>query len=291
MKAKKIIRTAIDVFALLFFVYLVIFPDNAGTPTRDALAFCGSTLIPSLFIYMVLSKIITASPVTERISEKFGIESLFLALGSVCGAPIGAKLANDMYVSGKLSKTHAEYLCSFSNNASVSFVIGYVGSSLLGNKNIGIRLFVIQVISAVITAFIMKYVMFGTKKLPRITFGQTKKTDLREAISDSALTMLNLCACVVFFMVLGNTLSKMLSLNSTANAVLKSFLEFSSGCASASGEGIYALPIIAFSLGFTGLSVAMQVRSVTEGRLSIKPYFAGKAISCAVMTLLVMICG
>lgn len=291
MKTKKIIGTAIDVFAILFFVYLVIFPDEAGAPTRDALAFCGNTLIPSLFIYMVLSKIITASPITALISEKFGIESLFLVLGSVCGAPIGAKLAHDMYVSGKLTKTHAEYLCSFSNNASVSFVIGYVGNTLLGNKNIGIRLFVIQVISAAATAFVMRYVMFGTKKLPRITFGKANKADLREAISDSALTVINLCACVIFFMALGNVMTKILSLGSTSDAILRSILEFSSGCAEASDEGMYALPIIAFSLGFTGLSVAMQVRSVTEGRLSLKPYFTGKMIGCAIMTLLVIICG
>ena len=145
--------------------------------------------------------------------------------------------------------------------------------------------------TAIITALVMKLALFGAKALPKCSFNNDKKTSLREAVTDSATTVISLCACVMFFMVVGNAVSNILSLGSVSDAILKSVLEFSSGCAEASDEGMYALPLIAFSLGFTGLSVMMQVKSVTEGRLSIKPYFIGKIVGCAVMTFLVMICG
>jgi hypothetical protein len=81
------------------------------------------------------------------------------------------------------------------------------------------------------------------------------------------------------------------NLSDTAFAIVKSILEFSSGCAEAAKLDSFAIPVTAFALGHCGASVAMQVKNVLSGKLSIKPYFIGKAISCTVMTLLAVIFG
>ncbi len=290
MKTKNPISIFIDIAIVFLFIYFLIFPNYASDPTRDALLFCGKTLVPSLFIYMILAKTIVSSAFIEKFAQKFGYLPLLLFLGSFCGAPIGAKIATDLYKDGRIDKKHAEYLSSFSNNASVSFVIGFVGSELFGDIKIGVRLFLFQLFSSASTAVIMKFVMFGKNTLQKQQPCKTRKASLSESISESAATMINLCACVVFFMVVGNAITNLVPLSDSCDAILKSFLEFSSGCASANDEGPYALPITAFSLGFTGCSVAMQVRSVSEGRLSMKPYFAGKALNCTIMTVLTIIC-
>ncbi len=290
MKPRRIVFYFADVASILFFIYLLIFPQYASEPTRDSLEFCGRTLIPSLFIYMVLAKIVITLPITDKLTQFTGYESISLITGLLCGAPIGAKNAVSLYESSRISKKHAEYLCSFTNNASVSFVVGYVGKELLGDSEKGLKLFLFQAAASVFTAVIMKYAMFGKAPLPKINSALQKRCGLREAISDSASTMINLCACVVFFIVAGSAISQILSLGETEDAILKSILEFSSGCAAAS-KVEYALPIIAFSIGASGLSVAMQIKSVVSNKLSIKPYFCGKLISCAVMTILAVIFG
>lgn len=291
MKTGKMISVLSDLFFVFLFIYLLIFPQYASIPTRNALAFCGKTLIPSLFVYMVLSKIIISLPFTDFLMRKIGAVPFLLVVGSLCGCPIGAKNAVSLFESKKISKEYAEYLCSFTNNASVSFVIGYVGGELFSDMTVGFKLFAFQIISSVITAIVMKRVLFGKEQLPTIVPTKSEKIGLGKAVSDSAITMLNLCACAVFFIVCGDALSGIFKLDNVGVAVLKSVLEFSSGCASAVGCGFYALPITAFSIGFCGLSVALQVRSVTAGRLSIKPFLCGKMLSSAVMTVLAVIFG
>ncbi len=291
MKARKTFSVCADLAVIFLFFYLLLFPKDATIPTRDAIVFCAKTLIPSLFIYMVLSKIAITLPITDRLTKKIGYEAVTLVAGTLCGAPVGAKNALSLYETGRISKKHAEYLCSFTNNASVSFVVGFVGSELLGDVKIGLRLLAFQLISTVITAVVMKFIVFGRSRLEKPKSVKATKAGLREAISDSAFTMISLCACVMFFMVCGNAITHLFDIQPPLDAFVKSVLEFSSGCASASKTGIYALPLIAFSIGFTGLSVMLQVRSVIASRLSIRPFLMGKIISGALMTALTVIFG
>lgn len=291
MKARRFISLLTDIILVFLFIYLIIFPQNASLPTKNALDFCAKTLIPSLFIYMILSKLVVSMPMTEWLYKKVGTIPVMLALGTLCGAPIGAKNAVSLYERKRIDKRYAEYLCSFTNNASVSFVIGFVGNELFGDTRIGARLFAYQLVSSVITAVLMKFILYGKEKMPKASFSGGKRVGLREAVSDSAVTMINVCACAVFFIVVGGSVSQIFSLSDTADAVLKSVLEFSSGCAAAAELKSFAYPICAFSIGTTGLSVALQVRSVISGRLSIKPFLAGKLISGAVMTALSVFIG
>lgn len=291
MKIRGIITLITDTALTMLFVFLLIFPEYASDGTREALSFCATTLVPSLFIYMVLAKIVITLPMTDRIAKRIGVAPVALITGMLCGAPIGAKNALALYESSRIDKKYAEYLCSFTNNASISFVIGFVGAELFDDTALGVRLFLYQLAASLVTAAVMKYVIYGREKLPRTEILNCKKVGLRDAVTDSALTMLNICACAVFFIVAGNAVSAALRLTPIVNAVFKSVLEFSSGCAAASKIGALALPVTAFSIGFNGLSVALQVRGVIAGRLAMKPFLTGKLISCAVMTLLAVIFG
>ncbi|MBO5869906.1 MAG: hypothetical protein J6Q89_04065 [Clostridia bacterium] len=291
MKIRKIFSYVADTVLLFIFIYLIVSPQNASEPTRNALDFCAKTLVPSLFIYMVLSKTLLSLPITEKIAKYIGVAPIALIIGTLCGAPIGAKNAVSLYESGKTDKKYAEYLCSFTNNASVSFVVGFVGKELFGDICIGLKLLCFQIISSLITAIIMKRVIYGKTKPQKANFTKTSKIGLREAVTDSALTMINLCACVIFFIVVGSAVSHIVHLPNELDAILKSVLEFSSGCAAAAKSDKFAVPICAFAIGSTGLSVALQVRSVIANKLAMMPFLTGKLISGAIMTFLAFIFG
>ncbi len=291
MKIKKTALAITDIFAVALFVYLLAFPKIAADPTRQALDFCFNTLIPSLFVYMVLAKMVISLPVTDKLTRVLGIEAFALLIGTLCGCPVGAKNAVSLFESGRISKRQAEYLCSFTNNAGVSFVVGFVGGELFGDMRIGIKLLLFQLISAVVTAGVMRRLMFRKVKMSPPTPRKSAKAGLREAITDSAMTMINLCACAVFFMVAGGAVTSIFGLPDFWDSLLKTVLEFSSGCAAAARLGSVALPLTAFAIGQTGLSVAMQVKSVVGNKLSLKPYFIGKGIFCAVMTGLAIFFG
>ncbi len=291
MKTRRIFSFCVQLTTLFLFIYLLIYPESATEPTRFALNFCGTTLIPSLFIYMVLSKMIVNTPIIQKLTKALGLEAVALILGTLCGCPIGAKTAVLLYDNRKITKKHGEYLCSFSNNASVSFVIGFVGGELLGDIRLGIKLLIFQITASAITAGIMKYKIFGREKLPQVSQGVYTKTSLWEAVSDSAATMVNLCACVVFFIVAGGVFTQLFSFPPACEAIFKSMLEFSSGCAAAKNAPDYAFIISAFALGQMGGSVVLQVKSVVGNRFSIRPFLAGKLINGIVMTALAIIFG
>jgi len=240
---------------------------------------------------MVLSKTILSLPLTEKIAKYIGVAPIALIIGTLCGAPIGAKNAITLYESNRIDKKYAEYLCSFTNNASVSFVVGFVGSELFGDISIGVKLLIFEIIASIITAIIMKRVIYSKDKFPKPQFTKPNKVGLREAVTDSALTMVNLCACVVFFIVFGSAVSQILKPNAVLDALIKSILEFSSGCAAASKIGRMSLYFCAFSIGTSGLSVALQVRSVVANKLAMMPYLTGKLISGTLMTILAFIFG
>ena len=291
MRTRKLFSLFYEFFALTLFIYLLIYPQQATEPTRYALEFCVETLIPSLFIYMVLAKIIITLPITNWLIKVFGLETVILITGTLCGSPVGAKTALTLFENKKITKKHAEYLCSFTNNASVSFVLGFVGKELFGDIKIGIRLLIYQIIASGVTAFFMKFIIFGKEKIPSFIAVKNNKTGLREAVSDSAVTMINLCACVVFFMVAGGVICRFADFSILDEAIIKSILEFSSGCAAAVGAKEYAIPLTAFALSQTGLSMALQVKSVIAGKLAFLPYIMGKTICCVVMTGLAIIIG
>ncbi len=291
MKPKNILSHISDCVFIGLFIYLLAFPQYASEPTRFALGFCAKTLIPSLFIYAVLAKTVISTALVQRLSIKIGLVPITLIIGTLCGCPIGAKISLSLYENRQIDKRFAEFLCSFTNNASTSFVLGFVGNELFGDVFIGARLLVYQLISSVVTATVMKKIIYGKEKLPNACATLTRKATLSEAITDSAMTMINIASSALFFIVVSDALSHAIKLSKSAFAIFKSLLEFSSGCAEAATLDSFAIPVTAFALGHCGASVAMQVKNVLSGKLSIKPYLLGKTISCAVMTLLALIFG
>jgi hypothetical protein len=292
MRTKKALFLLIDVFSAVTFVYLTVFPDRASVPTREALVFCFSSLVPAVFMYSVLSKLIISLPITERLSKVFGTAPIAAFISLLCGAPVGARIALSLYNQGAVSKRYAEYLLSFCVCPSLPFTVGFVGGTLFGSTPIGLKLLLFQVISMLVVSLALKFSLPKEERsAPRGRLQPRKRADLREAISEGAESMISVCACAVFFIVCSSVLKNMLALPPLPEAITKALLEFSSGCAAAAKLARYSLAVSAFSLGWCGLSVALQVQTAVGNRLSIRLFFLGRLVSGAVMTILAVIFG
>lgn len=297
LSVKSGITTAFNALILLIFVYLLVKPDLASVPITESIYLCVRVIVPALFIYMVLARLIIAMPFTAWICSKlgrYGVEAEVLILGILCGFPVGAKSAVFLFKSGSISKKRAEYLCAFTNNVSLSFLIGYIGMSIFSDVKIGIKLAVFQFISAIITAVIMRFV-FMKKEDFKITQSNAlnfKRTTVTEAVTDTAFTMLSVCAFIITFSVIGELALSVFHPDGFVRILVKSFFEFSSGCAGAvSLAPKAAFVAICFSVGFSGLCVIMQVISVMRGVLSPKMYISGRFLSLAVFGLLSLLFG
>ncbi len=297
-------------FILVAFLLILCSSDVAIEYMKKGLILCATAVVPALFPFMVISELIVSSGIGVRASRLFArpMRRLFgvgeagaaaYILGLVCGFPIGAKTAVSMYDRGCISKEELERLMTFCNNPGSAFVISAVGVALLGNKRIGIALYLSVILSSILIGLVGKYFLgYKRENAPRqslIIHSDFSIKSITDAVQSSAISMLTVCAYVTFFSALVGCIGALLSrleMPQEITACIFGFFELSSGVGEAAelGGRVRSILLCALFVGWSGLSVAFQIMSVAAGRdISFKPFFIAKAaqgILCALFTSL-----
>ena len=302
---KKRSSTVLGIIILGAFLLILSSSDIAIEYMKKGLILCATAVIPALFPFMVISELIVSSGVGLRLSRLFakpmrwlfGVSEAGAAayiLGLVCGFPIGAKTAVALYDRGVIKKRELERLITFCNNPCSAFVISAVGVALLGNKRVGVALYLSVILSSLAVGILGKYFL-GYKKenAPRNSLVIPRDFNVKvitDAVQSSAISMLTVCAYVVFFSALVGCVGALLNsleLPPEISTCVFGFFELSSGVGEAAAlkNRINSLLLCALFVGWSGLSVAFQIMSVSSGRgISFKPFFIAKAaqgILCA----------
>lgn len=256
---------------------------------KEALILCFSSIIPSLFPFMVLSSLLVGSvsdksfkSIAKIINKLFGISSYSVAAficGIVCGYPIGAKCTAELYRDGKISASEAESLLAYSNNSGPLFVIGAAGCGILGSFKAGVLLYTVHVLCAVSAAFLLKPYTYS--KVSAIHTLHRKKS-FTDAVCESTVNVLNVCGFIVFFAVINALLLPCLRFVPIwCRCIITGIVEITN-CINYTASQIHPLDqrlaITAAALGWSGISVHMQVKSVIKDtKLSMKKYYITRA--------------
>ena len=147
--------------ALIFFAALIGSPSTAARAAARSLEICATRLIPSLFLFIALTGIITTTRIADFIGRLFCRPFVWLfgippagvcafILGSVGGFPIGAVTAKRLYDDRLLTRDEAARLIAFSSNAGMAFCVGGIGVSLYGSAAVGWQIYLCSLVSAVI---------------------------------------------------------------------------------------------------------------------------------------------
>ncbi len=278
---------------LLLLLVLLIFAQPMLAALQAGLYLCARTVIPSLFPFMVLSSLLIRLAPTHalpggRLFEKLfrirGVGLFAFFIGALCGFPLGARTVADLYASGHLSKKEAERLAALSNNTGPAFCVAGVGVSLFGSPRIGWLLYGIQILSALLVAFLFARASgppsFKEKGGQAVT---PSPLSLSESIYSASITLLSITGTILFFSALC-ALPK-LFLPPTAFALLSSFLEIGNATAAAGAlSPSIGIPIAALAISFSGLSVHLQAAAVLKARgLSTLPCLYHKLL-CGVLS-------
>lgn len=293
VRLRRSTRLLFPLLLLALFVLLLSEPAVSSEATLARLRFFVGSVFPSLFAALCLSGLLVSSPPARALYRfPFGVELTALVLGVLCGFPVGARTALQLYEEGRISKKRAEFLCGFSNLASLPFLVGVVGSALFGDVAFGVRLALLQAASALLTAGVL-YALLR----PSCHGVQTERkaaaigvSAVARAVAGSAHTMLELGGMLIFFGVAADLTLHVSGVdpNGVWAAILQSTLEFSSGVARAAAlSGETGKLLTAAAVGFSGLCVCAQVAAVTRGKLSLRPYLLGKLLQCALLVLFV----
>lgn len=268
-----------NILTLLFAVLFVLCLAKSSSVAAESAAYlrlCGLRVVPSLFVFSVLCSVLCRSDCFFKLCALpyFGAETAVLLIGLLGGFPLGATAVVTLYESGAVSKRQAAYLCAFCNNPSLSFIVGYVGAA--EGRRTSITLALLCTASAVLTALVLKrfYLRGGERMLTFAPIRQAEKP-VTKILAEGCGTMLSVCGCIVFFGSIGALLPKPLS----------GFLEICGGI-SRSTSTVYTAAL----LGFSGVSVIMQIATVCDGRFSLKPFVLSKLFQSAFMAFGAYIC-
>lgn len=283
----------------------------------QGLNLCVQVLLPSLFPFFVVSALLVSSGAAQRLAplleqpmkKLFGLPGscgAALLLGAVGGYPVGAKTVVSLCRQGLCNRAEGEKALRFCNNAGPAFLISAIGSGLLQDPRIGMKLYGVHLLSALLIGVINRKKSDTVKQFPYTDIFQEDHapvTQFLQAVSGSFASFLNVCAFVLFFAVLMCLLQQtpLLQLLSSAlpggstlwNGLLSGCLELTSGAAllvKSSLPSKLLLPALSFLCGWGGLSVQFQTISLLqEAALPCWGYLKAKlaqGLLAALLTLL-----
>lgn len=248
-------------------------------------------VFPSLFPFLTISNIMLYCNGVFIYSKLFGkllciplrlpVQCSFVVIiSSLCGYPLGAKYACELYEKKIIDFNTCRRLLNIASNASPLFVIGSVGVSMFKSLRMGYILLIANYLSCFIMSLVIKS---DENKIPsKFTLNNMYDLNLgsalRTSIEDSIKTSSSVGGFIILFSVINNIiknsiifdaiLEKISILFNIPTKVIQGFLlgliEMTNGCNILSSTNInpaIKLSIASFLIGFSGLCILWQCNS------------------------------
>lgn len=301
----------------IFTVFLVLFSSDNLVAAKNGLLLWATSVVPSLLPFFIATELLNYTNIINILGKLLnklmrpifnvpGEGSFALIMGIISGYPVGAKIVSNFKEQGICSSEESERLLSFTNNSGPLFIIGTVGISLFSDSSIGFKLFFVHLVSCLLVGFLFRwwkcnnnYSNFTWKRANHTNYvnfnnlGSILSTSIQNAIQ----SVINIGGFVVLFSVivsmlvsskistiLSNIFTPILSLFkipiSYFESIFTGIIEVTNGVKLvAINQNNFSIVVCAFLLGFGGLSVLLQVLSITsKSKISIKPYIIGKLL-------------
>lgn len=300
---RKVFIAGLIVMIVLFIIY----PDIVSKGAESGLMLWFRVIIPSLMPFMIISTLLLKLRVTGYISRIFYpvFHRLFglsqggcypAVVGMLSGYPLGAGVVGDMYRQNVISRSEAQYLLGFCNNASPMFMIEYIGVKCLGLGRPAVILLIIY-----ISAFINAWLSVGKPdKAWKESNSQSDKgrnypviEALDESILNSAVVLLKVGGYIILFSIITKLIQYTLSFPEIVKIVGCGILEITTGgeLIASSTLSLKVKEIVAVGIcAFGGLSSVAQTSSVLIGtNLSVRKYIIQKLRQCIIAMILAFI--
>lgn len=234
-------------FSACMFLFVICYPKVCFEAARSGLLLWYGTLVPTLLPAMMLSRFLLDSglayPILKtllgplcRLLSLSPYGAYALAVGFVCGCPMGAKTLCDLREQGKISEEEAVYLAGFCNNISPAFLTNFLVFQHLGDG----RLLAPTLLILLGAPFL--YGLFSNRRYRKNAGQRAAGPNKNQApatavsfavvdacISDSIFSITKLGGYMVLFSVLGSVIDRIPLPNPLFAALLNGITEISVG--------------------------------------------------------------
>ncbi|MBE6775706.1 MAG: hypothetical protein E7543_05890 [Ruminococcaceae bacterium] len=257
----KIFRSIFALIIISIAILSIIFSNDIAQHIKSGIDICLNTVIPSLYIFTILSLFIIKCDIfsnnffsffTKIITGFSGDIGIVYFLSLFCGYPVGARLINELFKNGRITKISAEKMLLFCVNPGPAFCITVIGLGCYGSIELGAVFLVSCIASSLIGIRIYhpKIRESASKKPSPQKYGE----GLISAVNDANRSILSICGWVIISVAIIKSLSSFESLK-----FFLCTLEVTFGAQTASQY--YSIYFVSFLLSFGGFSVHLQALS------------------------------
>ncbi|MGL4570970.1 MAG: sporulation integral membrane protein YlbJ [Clostridium sp.] len=304
------------IFCFIISIIIILFIVNIETSINaamDGCKLCFRAIIPTVFSFSLICNLLISYDGISLYSKFLGpimckplklspSSSFPIVASMLSGYPLGAKYSSDIYSLGHIDKMEYTRLINIASNAGPIFIIGAIGSALLGSPKYGYFLLISNYLSFIFIALITlkKSSSYNiNKKKIRTSTNVNFGFALDNAIKNAINTTLSVCGYVIAFSVIisiikNNALissffnSLESTLNIQSNALYGTFLgsiEMTNGCNIIATSNLsinLKLAIISFFCSFSGMSAIAQASSFfSKNNISMAKYIILKLLQGA----------
>ncbi len=272
--------------AILFFL---VSPARYGQSVLDGISLWAVCVLPATFPFLFLTSLFTRFPLFGKISKAVaptagrlfrvsGTGGCAAVLGALSGYPVGARTVYDLIQSGMIGKDESFRLACLATTTGPMFLIGAVGSGMLGRPALGALMFVCHLIGV----WTVSFVLARGKKRPSAAAPLPQKggNALYESLYGSVISILCVGGSIALFYAFGQIVLDILPpMPSWAEGLVRGLLEMTSGCKAFDSCTPLSLAVCCFFVTFGGVCVLVQeLAFLTEAGIKPLPFLGVKLL-------------
>lgn len=287
----KSLNIAITTICSIIVVFIILSPEICLKFSINGAKLFFFNVFPYVFPFMILSNLIIYYGGVEIYSKFLGIlcrpqklpknTAIVLAISALCGYPLGAKYSCDLYEEGVIDFNTFERIINIASNAGPLFIVGSVGTSMLGNKNCGYILLASCYLSCILMGILIPYKIsnryVNIKRKSNISIENNLGISIKKSVENALQVSIQLMGFIIFFSLLIGILKNSFLFKNIQNPIVKSIIlgciEMTNGCSIISASQIslgLKMILTSFLICFGGFCVISQIYSFI-GKYKISP--------------------
>ncbi len=304
----------------LIIIALVLNPQIYMESTLKGIIVWATAVLPALFPFFFLTKLLTQLNMVERIAHYFqpitsklfnvpGVASYVFLMSIISGYPVGAKISSELYENNLLTRAQIVRICAFCSTSGPLFIVGTVGAEMFLCKGAGIIMLISHILGAILNGLLYR----NYHKKERVVKTQNSLPNMKldnmlaSSIYDSVISILIVGGYVALFFMLIDMLANFHILGLVSNAlawllglvgintavsggIVSGIIEITRGCLDLSQSGVSIGLLCIFGTGIIswgGLSIHFQsLTFLHKCKIKVGFYFLQKTTQ-AILSMLV----
>ena len=302
---KKLIIFLLKFLLIVMFLYIFIYSKTVKETIIFGIHLWLNTLIPSIFPFLLISKLLVRYNILHIINNILGIylekiykiskkSSFVVLLSIITGFPSGSIYIKELLEKKQISVIEANKLITFTSFSNPLFVISVIGETLLNNKRFGIIIYIIHLITGLLVGLLFKSDTRNNNIEIVDNSNDSFIKNLIDSLNESFYILINMLGIILFFLIIVSIINSFFP-NNTITLLIKGIIEITTGVISISKSSLnirLKASLMGFIISFNGLSIHYQVKNIIDKtKINYKFFLIARIIHstlCFIITYLVI---